>query len=113
MIPILAVERFVAPYRYDQDTVTGWVRRWLEEAPEPAVARLLSVYASAGVHTRGSVVPIENVFAPGDFETQNDTYAREMRRIAVDLAGRTLAAADLPPRAVDFIVSVSCTGFMI
>ena len=110
---VLAIERFLPPYRYDQEVVTGYVRAWLEEAGEAAATRLLSVYASAGVKARASVVPIEEVFAPGDFETQNRRYEDIARAAAVDLARRTLAAADLAPAEVDLVVSVSCTGFMI
>ena len=67
------------------DVVTGWVRSWLEagNGDGEAAKRLLSVYAAAGVNTRASVVPIEQVFDPGDFETQNDTY----RRIACEAIG--------------------------
>jgi alkylresorcinol/alkylpyrone synthase len=109
---LLSVERFLPPYRYEQDVVTGYVRSWLEE-DNGAASRLLAVYSSAGIKARASVVPIEEVFAPGDFETQNDRYQQIARCIAVDLARRALAAADLPPSAVDLVVSVSCTGFMI
>ena len=31
---LLAIERFLPPYRYDQEVVTGWVRAWLEEGGE-------------------------------------------------------------------------------
>ena len=55
---LLSIERFLPPYRYDQEVVTGWVRSWLEEGGEEG-RRLLSVYASAGVKTRASVVPID------------------------------------------------------
>jgi 1,3,6,8-tetrahydroxynaphthalene synthase len=58
-------------------------------------------------------VPIEDVFFPGDFETQNDRFAKFAREIAVDLARRALASAGLEPGQVDLVVSVSCTGFMI
>jgi alkylresorcinol/alkylpyrone synthase len=110
---LLAVERFLPPYRYPQEEVSRWVREWLEENDSGASARLLSVYTSAGVKTRASVVPIEEVFRPGDFETQNDRY-REIARVAgVDLARRTLESARLAPGEIDLIVSVSCTGFMI
>jgi alkylresorcinol/alkylpyrone synthase len=112
MATILNVERFHPPYRYDQSEVTRWVRAWLEEHADGA-ARLLSVYETAGVHSRASVVPIEQVFFPGDFETQNDLYCDAARRAAVPLAERTLEGAGLRPRDVDCIVSVSCTGFMI
>jgi len=110
---ILSVERFKPPFRYPQAEVTDWVRRWLTENPADDAARLLSVYSSAGVAHRASVVPIEQVFHPGDFETQNDLYATHARRIGLDLAGRALASAGLTPAGIDLIVSISCTGFMI
>jgi alkylresorcinol/alkylpyrone synthase len=115
MATLLAIERFVPPYRYEQDVVTGWVRAWLEagNGDGEAARRLLPVYAAAGVHARASVVPIEQVFDPGDFETQNDTYRRIACDAGTDLARRALASAGLEPSAVDIVVSVSCTGFMI
>jgi predicted naringenin-chalcone synthase len=113
MATLLAVERFLPPYRYDQDTVMSWVRRWLEASGDHEALRLLSVYPNAGVTTRASVLPIEQVFAPGDFETQNDRYRDVCRFAGIDLARRALAAARLAPTEIELIVSVSCTGFMI
>src|SRR5260221_14364886 len=114
MTTLLSIERFLPPYRYPQDGVTGWVREWLEEnADGDNATRLLSVYTSAGVKTRAGLPPIEEVFRPGDFETQNNRY-REIARVAgIDLARRPLEAAHLAPGEIDLIVSVSCTGFMI
>jgi alkylresorcinol/alkylpyrone synthase len=113
MTSLLALERYLPPHRYDQEVVVGWVREWLDEDPSALSRRLLSVYSAAGVRTRASVVPIEEVFHPADFETQN----RRFREIAVtagtDLVRRTLDAAEVAPGQVDFVVSVSCTGFMI
>src|SRR5262245_28280252 len=111
MPTLLALERYLPPFRYEQEEVTRWVRDWLDE--DPAAARLLSVYASAGVKTRASVVPIEEVFHPRDFETQNGRYREHARAIGVDLARRVLDTAALSPGEVDLVVSVSCTGFMI
>jgi len=115
MATLVSIERYLPPYRYPQDVVTGWVRSWLEagNGDGEAAKRLLSVYAAAGVNTRASVVPIEQVFDPGDFETQNDTYRRIACEAGTDLARRALASAGLEPAEVDIVVSVSCTGFMI
>ncbi|MFI5185080.1 MAG: type III polyketide synthase, partial [Vicinamibacteria bacterium] len=113
MATVLSVERFVPPYRYDQETVTRWVREWLAESDDPNALRLLPVYAAAGVASRASVLPIEEVFFPGDFETQNDRYGEKSREAAVALARGALSAAGLAARDIDLIVSVSCTGFMI
>jgi alkylresorcinol/alkylpyrone synthase len=114
MARLLAIERYLPPYRYDQAIVTEWVRRWLDEdAASSSSRRLLSVYESAGVHRRASVVPIEEVFAPADFETQNRRYREIACSAATDVARRALAASSLEPADVAFVVSVSCTGFMI
>lgn len=113
MASLISLERFVAPFRYEQEEVTGWVRAWLEEDASPGASRLLSVYASAGVKARASVVPIEEVFHPRDFETQNDRFGDIARQAGIDVSRRALASAGLDPSAIDFIVSVSCTGFMI
>ena len=113
MPALLAIERFLPPYRYEQETVSAWVRDWLSEDGGAAAARLLSVYAAAGVKTRASVVPIERVFRPLDFEAQNDLYGEIARAAAIDVAQRALDSAGLAPGAVDLVVSLSCTGFMI
>jgi alkylresorcinol/alkylpyrone synthase len=113
MTSLLSLQRFVPPYRYEQAEVTAWVRSWLEEHPQAASARLLQVYAAAGVRSRASVVPIEEVFQPADFETQNRKYRQIACRAASELACGALQSAGIPPADVGFFVSVSCTGFMI
>jgi len=113
MATLLALERYLPPHRYDQDTVVEWVRRWLDEDPTALSRRLLSIYSTAGVRTRASAVPIEEVFHPGDFETQNRKFGEIASSAGIDVARRAIEAAGLVPGDVDFIVSVSCTGFMI
>jgi alkylresorcinol/alkylpyrone synthase len=113
MISLLSIERFLPPFRYEQEIVIEWVRRWLTHTDDPQVQRLLSVYATSAVRARASVVPIERVFAPVDFEAQNDLYIEHARKIGIDLARRALDSAGFTPRDIDAIVSVSCTGYMI
>jgi alkylresorcinol/alkylpyrone synthase len=113
MAHLLAIARYIPPYRYEQQVVTERVRRWLLEEPGTASARLLSVYAAAGVRARASVAPIDEVFAPGDFETQNNRYREAACRGAAHVARCALEAAGLAASEIGFLVSVSCTGFMI
>jgi alkylresorcinol/alkylpyrone synthase len=113
MPTLLALERYVPPHRYEQEEVVGWVREWLDEDPSAPSRRLLSVYSAAGVRRRASAVPIEEVFHPADFETQNRRFREVAIAAGTDLVRRTLEAAGIAPREVDFVVSVSCTGFMI
>ncbi len=113
MATLLSIERYLPRYQYPQDIVTTWVERWLETEPSSTARRLLSVYASAGVKMRASVVPIEEVFHPGDFETQNRKYRDVACRAGADVARRALESSGLAPGEIHMVVSVSCTGFMI
>ncbi len=113
MSHLLSIERYVPPYRYGQAVAIEWVQRWLAEDPSGAANRLVSLYAAAGVETRSSVMPVEELFAPGDFETQNRKYREAACHAACDVSRRALAAGGIAPADVDFVVSVSCTGFMI
>jgi alkylresorcinol/alkylpyrone synthase len=113
MVTLLALERYIAPHRYEQAVVTERVRAWLTAGGASDATRLLKVYAAAGVACRGSVVPIEQVFEPGDFETQNDLYRELATRAAIDVARRALDASALSAAEIGMIVSVSCTGFVI
>jgi alkylresorcinol/alkylpyrone synthase len=113
MAGVLAIERYLPPFRYDQDVVTEWIKAWLAEIPGDDSARLLSVYAAAGVKTRASVAPIEEILFPKDFETQNDRYRENMIAAGTDVARRALARSGLPPQEIGLMVSVSCTGLMI
>ncbi len=115
MSAIVALERFLPPHRYPQSEVTRWVAEWLGdgEGGEAAARRLLKVYDTAGVDTRASVVTIDRVFFPGDFETQNDLYIEHAKRETTVLARRALEASGVEARDLGLVVSVSCTGFMI
>jgi predicted naringenin-chalcone synthase len=108
---LLAIERFEPPYRYAQEEVTRWVSEWL--GGDAAGRRLLSVYSSAGVARRASVVPIEQVFHPRSFEEQNDVYRDVACREGAALVRRALERAEVAPADVGLVVSISCTGFMI
>ena len=111
MTTLLTIQRYVPPFRYSQEDVTRHVEEWLHG--DGAASRLLSVYSAAGVRARGSVVPIEEVFHPADFESRNDRYREIACRVGTDLARDALSRAEIAPREVGLIVSVSCTGFMI
>jgi predicted naringenin-chalcone synthase len=113
MSSLLAIARYSPPYRYEQDEVTRFVRAWLEESGADGASRLLSVYETAGVKRRGSVIPIEQVFAPPDFERQNDRYIEIARSAGAETARQALERAELRASDIGLVVSVSCTGFMI
>jgi alkylresorcinol/alkylpyrone synthase len=63
--------------------------------------------------TRHLVAPIEWLLAHRSLGESMRAYAEHAPRLARLASCRALAAADVPPAAIDLVVSVSCTGYMV
>ena len=122
MASLLSLERFLPPYRYHQREVTELGARVAARArargrgasdADGRSERLLAVYETAGVETRASVVPIEEVFHPATSRPRTAGTARSPAARARTSRRRALAASGLQPSEIGLVVSVSCTGFMI
>jgi alkylresorcinol/alkylpyrone synthase len=112
-LPFLAtIETRPAPFLYTQNEVTAGVVAWLRRtgaAVEPQVVERL--FSRAGVSTRASLRPLDEVFKDATFAERNAIYREAMIGAGTELARSVLRRAGLT--AVDLIVSSSCTGFMI
>ena len=98
---LLAVERFLPPYRYDQEIVTGWVRAWLEESDDPRPA------AALGLRGRGRQGPRQRRAHRGGLRPRRlRDPERPLRRDRADggrgprAAGPGRAPASRPPTSI-------------
>ena len=94
------------------DELGARLARGRRAPPASLAAAVRSTPPRASRRGRASC-PIEEVFHPEDFETQNDRFTEIAKQAGIDVSRRALASAGLAPAEIDFIVSVSCTGFMI
>ena len=114
MATLLAIERYLPPYRYEQSVVTEWVRRWLEAGPRRSPStRLLSST------TRPACRASERRADRGGLRSRR-TSRRRTAATGRSPAGRPRSWPPAPsrrracgPAEIDLVVSVSCTGFMI
>jgi hypothetical protein len=84
---LLAIERYVPPYRYAQEEVSRYVEEWL--VGDAAVCRLLSVYASAGVSTRAS--PEQPSVPNNPFSSRNGSPLADITNTPPSLSYRPAA----------------------
>ncbi|MEK6711930.1 MAG: hypothetical protein AABZ64_15280, partial [Nitrospinota bacterium] len=73
MASILSAAKRLGDYRYTQEEVEPWLRRWLDGSGE-ALELLLRMARNSQVAARASAVPIEEVFRERSFEEKNDLY---------------------------------------
>jgi predicted naringenin-chalcone synthase len=100
------------PHRYEQDEVIQSLPLWLERDP-----RLLSlaqrVFENAAVQTRYGCRPLPDLARPLSLTETSQLYQRFAYTLGEQVVRDCLMRADVAPRAVDLIITTSCTGFMI
>ena len=80
---------------------------------EPSFRRypgLIDIFANAGVKRRYSVAPIEWFDRGRDWAERSELYLEGATALFVEVARRALGLAELEPRDVDMVVTISSTG---
>jgi alkylresorcinol/alkylpyrone synthase len=112
METIAATATAVPPYLMTREATKQAMREVFRLEPR-RLAAVMSIFDNAQVERRHSVFPIEYLVRPRSLTQTNAEYQEHAlalsRRVALDC----LEQAGLRPSDVDFLISVSCTGYMI
>lgn len=118
------IETILPEFSFSQEAASAKMQEW---APDERTRRIIRIlYRQSGIEKRHSVVtnfdgegeggffrtgPDGNRQGPGT-AARNDIFARESRRLSVDLARKVLEnTPGVGPEDVTHVVTVSCTGF--
>ena len=109
---ILGTATAVPEHCFDQDSVKRQLRPLLP-VPAHRIDAVMSLFDNAMVKRRFSVLPLEQLSV-----TRSLTETMALYRDSAVCLGRTVAAdclagAGVSAQAVDLIITLSCTGFMI
>ncbi len=107
---ILALATAVPPYRLGQADVAERARRLFADSAAADIARLLPVFANAGIDSRYSTVPIDWYAEAHGWVDRSKLFVNNAVALLDQAARIVLERADLEPRDVDAIVVVSTTG---
>jgi alkylresorcinol/alkylpyrone synthase len=114
MSKILGVSTVLPGYEYTTEEILNTMdKEWLSHI-DPDIRRVaIKIMKSAEIEKRHSAFPLSTVFKSQSFKEKNDLYIKA----AIDLAEQALAKAlrdtNTSPDELDFIITTSCTGFMI
>ena len=110
---ILAVATVSPEHDYSTEEIRPYLEAWLRDRNPAAAAAMEKISRSVQIDRRACALPLDAIFEERTFEERNDSYIE----CAVDLAGRAfekaLADSGVAAEEIDFIVTTSCTGFMI
>lgn len=114
MAKILGVSSVTPGFKYSTaEIIAAAEKHWLSQI-NPDVRRVaLKIFHGAEIKERHSAFPLDQVFGRLDFETKNDLYKKAAIELAERALVKALADSGVHPSELDFIVTTSCTGFMI
>ena len=75
--------------------------------------RMKKILGNAGIDRRWLVQSIEDTVTPNGFGFRNDLFVQASKELGERAAREAIAQAGLVPADIDFVITTSCTGFMI
>lgn len=110
---ILSTATALPKFSRETHEILPYVEKWLEGQPERFQKKVLRIFKYAEVDKRYSIMDIDQVFQPSSFEDKNAFFVKHMIQLAKAALEKALIKANLAADEIDFIITVSCTGFMI
>lgn len=114
MSKIIHVSSVEPKYKYTTDQIVEAAdKSWLSQIDAVTRRMALKIFRGAEIQSRRSALPLEMIFSDLSFEQKNNAYIEA----AIDLAKRVLKKAidesGIDPKEIDYLITTSCTGFMI
>lgn len=114
MLPkILSTQIALPPHKKSLTESLPYVEHWIQDLPERQQKKILRIFKYAMVENRYSIRDVNEMFNGDSFQQRNDYYIKHAIELATEALTGALEKANLLPQDIDFIITTSCTGFMI
>src|SRR5690606_9534109 len=110
---IVTVTKELPRYSRDTKDILPRVQNWLSGQGDRFQRKILKIFEGAAVDRRYSIMSPEEVFTASSFEKKNNIYIREVRQLGSQVLKKALDKMNWQAGSLDYIITVSCTGFMI
>ncbi|HET8809349.1 MAG TPA: type III polyketide synthase [Flavobacteriaceae bacterium] len=112
-VKIISVSTQNPEYFRETKDIVPLVEVWLKNEEERFRRKIVKIFEGANVDKRYSIMNPEEVFTATSFEEKNAIYVREVKKLGKQVLEKALKKAGWKPDSLDYIITVSCTGFMI
>lgn len=112
-VKITTVAKQLPPFTRNTSEILPFIEQWLEGQEVRFKRKVLKIFEGAQVDRRYSIMDPTEVFTMTSFEERNDIYVREIKKLGRQSLVKALEKASWQAEDIDFIITVSCTGFMI
>jgi len=113
MVKIKTVATQLPPYSRTTKEIIPYVKTWMQGQEERFQRKVVKIIGNAGIDRRYSILDADDMFIPRTFEEKNNVYIQGILPLAENALRKALEKANWAAKDLDYIITVSCTGFMI
>lgn len=113
---VAGIATAIPPCSINQDRAQAIAARWLSgcvSTPEVSIPKAMQIFRNAGVQTRYSILPVEEIPQERDFREKNLLYVKYGKALGEKALRSVFEKTGIKPMEIDLFITVSCTGFMI
>ncbi|WP_316818569.1 type III polyketide synthase [Pedobacter nyackensis] len=112
-VKITTVTKLTPQYSRTTTEIIPFLDTWLQGQEPRFIKKVKKIFEQAAVDKRYSIMSPEEVFNQTSFEDKNNIYIREGIKLATECLQLALKKAGWQPQELDYLITISCTGFMI
>ncbi len=112
-VRITTVAKTLPDFSRKTKEILPLVEFWLSGQEKRFQRKVIKIFEGAAVDVRYSIMDPQEVFTTTSFEEKNAIYVRESRKLGANVLQKALRQSDWGNDALDYIITVSCTGIMI
>lgn len=113
MVKINTVTKALPAVSRTTDEIIPYIKAWISGQDERFQRKVIKLFKNAGVDRRFSILDADEVFVDLGFEAKNQLYMKGILDLSEKALRKALDKAAWKPEDLDYIITVSCTGYMI
>lgn len=113
MSRIVAVNTLLPEYTYSEQETMEVYKKWVSGQDDDFRRKAERIFKNTQIKSKHTIAPPEVLFAQRTFEESNNLYKEKAIELGTKVLEQTLTKAGLNPEDIDFLITTSCTGFMI
>ena len=113
MARIVTVNTLLPEYSYTEQETMEFYKSWISSRSEDFRKKAERIFRNTQIESKHTIAAPEVMLSQRTFEEANNLYKEKAIELGTLALEQTLAECRLEPEDIDYLITTSCTGFMI
>lgn len=110
---VLTTHTALPPLRHEPEAIETAFRDWISSQDRELQVKALRVLRNAGVNGRHSLLTLDDIFTPSSLTESSNGYRLHAIELGTGALAKALKKAGVEPSELDYLITTSCTDYMI